>query len=58
MADLDRIRAAPQQPLPLLVLMEKADSKEEFEHHGDKAFGRQRYLPMEGMKRLTSGEGI
>lgn len=41
-----------------IVLMEVSDNKEEFEHNWNKAFGRQRYLPLEIMKRLTTGEGV
>jgi len=41
-----------------ILLMQIADNKKEFELNWLKAFGKQRFLPLEIMKQLTTGEGV
>jgi hypothetical protein len=41
-----------------IVLMQVADNKVEFDRNWDKGSGKQRYLPLEIMKQLTTGEGV
>jgi len=38
--------------------MQVADNKVEFDRNWDKGSGKQRYLPLEIMKQLTTGEGV
>jgi hypothetical protein len=40
-----------------IVLMQVADDKQEFERNWNKAFGKQRQLPLQIIKQLMSGEG-
>jgi hypothetical protein len=41
-----------------VLLMQISADKKEFEINWAKAFGKQRFLPLEIMKQLTTGEGI
>ena len=41
-----------------VVLMQVADDKQEFERNWNKAFGKQRQLPLVIMKQLMTGEGV